>query len=931
MASFGASTEVLAAQISVPLELKEAVCTICWAAPFLDNSSELLKIRAIMLEKYRTDDHLRQSTFVHKKVLLGLSHDMPADSLIDYYLSNILNEHETPDVIPTAKSRPEQATPSATPATLSAAPAPSKLPAMPASTPLKPLSSHYTGTIRIDTQGHAWLLPDDQTPPIFISPSALFGAKDFDRANVAVDQRRDGKRSGRLESILSSVAPTAPSRLPAEPKGKEKRRVTFIGTATGALRLDSLGHAWVTDAKFPSPIFVPNASIDSPPADPVLIQVFELHGKLIGVLVARAASSILDEPLPLEPSSGPESDNDALKMVDWIPVPHTELTGLFKSESDEFGLVLPSELGAGPVVVIGSVHRNSAASGDKVRVLVFGEATNPSSGTTYPLGRIVHTLGPASTAPLASSSKPARDPVTLVSADAGDFSAPLELDENGNGRILHPTLPWTYVIIPREELKHTIAGDTIAVQLDGSKPSRGQLAGRFVGIVEAYSAEHSIEVSLHDSNSFEKALLGLDSADKLEEDLQPLADFEIDPSSLSRQMDDIRISPKDVIVIDFGSGYIKIGGANQPVPIFSIPTLAGRLQDSLLPQQANASANKDSSDLVVGESALERRALLSIERPFERGQGKDWSAIRALLYKALGNSVGDLRRASVVLMESEVGPWLENRAEFADICFELGVPHLVFAHPSPCALLSERKVDGIVIDMGHTSTVISVVENGRMIEGLKTSYPITGLDITSRLASLLSEDGYRMWRSESQKVALEAMKQSVAFVRPLSLRDSSSSPLRSERAGDQPPKGSDISYKLNDGMEVIVGDRAWQCMEILFNPSSVGLDCPSLPEVIMGVLTKVRSPDSMASKHSEDLLLIGGASLVPGLRQRLQSEIHALEQRSGSVERPYIEQPPKAQFSTWIGGSLLALSPSFASRMITPVQYRKFGKDILRS
>lgn len=938
MASFGASTEVLAAQLSVPLELKEAVCTICWAAPFLDNSAELMKIRSLMFDKYRNDDHLRQNTFVHRKVLLGLSHDMPADSLIDYYLSTILNEHETPETVPTAKS--------ASSSSSHASPTGPSMPAAPAPSLSQPSESTLiVGQLRIDSLGHHWVIPDDQSSAIFIAPRHTLGAFDMDSVQASLDQRPDGKRSGRVTRLLKQSILQPPHLAGSSPSAPESSKaadsLTFKGSDSGTFRIDTANHAWVTGTRF-GDVFIPPVAARSLTASATIhVQVFELHHRLIAVPLPSAVITPLDNA-----SQSPESnqylslleENPILKMVSWSSVPEVELIGVFKSEGDEFGLVLPAELGASPVVVLGDFHRSGAKTGDKVTVKTFGEAVNPSTLTTYPLGKIVRVTSPI-TSPASQRSKDSRNSeqdrrrVQLVSPGAGDFSAPLEIDEDGNGTLLHPTLPWTYVIIPRSELGSAVPGDVIAVELIDAKPSHGKMTGRFVGVVsalESYSIEHELEL-IGSSNS-ERSQNRVDSVDRLEEDLQPLDDFEAGPTQQFPLPTDLHITPKDVVVIDFGSGRIKIGRANQPVPILSIPNLAGRLQDSLLPQSSTLSA-RDSPDLVVGESALERRALLSLTRPFERGAGKDWSAIKALLFKALGSTGAEPGRTIAVLLESEAGPWSENRKMFADLFFEFGLPYVRFARSGPCALLSERRQGGIVIDIGHTSSTISVIENGVLLPGLRTHFPLAGLDVTNQLASLLAEDGYRLWRTESQKASLEAMKLSVAFVKSVSLRGSTPKSVRSEQGLESSKSSDDCTYKLENGMEVIVGERAWQCMEIFFNPSVIGLDSPSLPDVVMETLQKVRAATSLVhSKQdvSETIMLVGGTSLVPGLRQRLQAELHLREQRSGSEERPYIEQPLKAQLSNWIGGAQLVTSSPFKTGLISAQNYRNFGLEALK-
>jgi actin len=970
-----ASTDVLAAQISVPLEMKESVCSICYAAPFLDNSPELVKIRGQLAAKYHKDEDLFKKTFVHPKVLLGLSHDMPDDALINYYISNILQEHSTSTTKPKA---PAAANSEIAPVSSPAPSAPSAPPiAVPKKTQVDPLSllksqaklseQQVMGTMRIDNNGHFWVLEEGPSQPIFIPAHYCGAAADGDLVIVTLDVRKDGKRSGKFFRNLTVEASQMPKIHESTTQQLKKSQTTsvlgmsaiasqyFVGNAKGTLILDLKQDAWVLDSGLGRPIYIPPIALETAmDGDVVQIEVFEKDKKLIGKVkssiassTALPSSSLPSSITPIRHTVSTEKvakdarlrENPLLQNVPWKAVSCRECEGLFKREDDNYGMVLDEiDPLKAPVVIVGDIHRNGAQNGDRVQVLVFGEMNNPATNSTITLGQVISTLdsqpksriepqkaslkdsSPSKASPVSNRTVRSERKVDLVPGDSGDFVATLELDENGNACVLHPTLPWTYVIIPKDQLAHTCVGDEISVSLVDQKPKQGKMMGKLVGIVTAvdgYSVSADIEYEIDERVDETKDWDGENSMELMESALATLQEFEPEPTSHADAQSMAfpvldRVIPSEVIVVDIGSSTIKVGYANQPVPILAIPTVAGRLLDSLASQHSlirPSSSTMGLGDIVVGKTAMERRSLLQLSFPFQNGSVSDWPAIRNLLLGTLTGLNMDLRRATVVVLESESGKYIDNREHLAKILFDdFKLPFVFFARAASSVLRSERKSSGIVIDIGHTSTTIVAVEDGNVLDGSRVVFPLAGLDITSRLIDLLEDDGYRMFKTESQKLAAENIKIATAFVQ-------STAPQATTKSAKP------STYRMEDGTELIIGDQAWKCAEILFKPTLIGQDIGGLPLHVHRMLKKFEANPQV----SENLFLVGGSSCIPGLRQRLQNELQTLNQN----QQVFVDHPSKAQFSKWIGGALLARLPDFKDCLLSREEYLAEGPDVI--
>jgi actin-related protein len=67
--------------------------------------------------------------------------------------------------------------------------------------------------------------------------------------------------------------------------------------------------------------------------------------------------------------------------------------------------------------------------------------------------------------------------------------------------------------------------------------------------------------------------------------------------------------------------------------------------------------------------------------------------------------------------------------------------------------------------------------------------------------------------------------------------------------------------------------------------------------------------------------------MFPGLVDRLQKEIATLAPTSMKVE---IVAPPERKYSTWIGGSMLAMMSTFQNMWISKQEYDESGPSIVQ-
>ncbi|MFX0168994.1 MAG: actin, cytoplasmic 2, partial [Candidatus Hodarchaeota archaeon] len=75
-----------------------------------------------------------------------------------------------------------------------------------------------------------------------------------------------------------------------------------------------------------------------------------------------------------------------------------------------------------------------------------------------------------------------------------------------------------------------------------------------------------------------------------------------------------------------------------------------------------------------------------------------------------------------------------------------------------------------------------------------------------------------------------------------------------------------------------------------------------------------------------NIVLSGGTTMFPGLKERLRKEI--IEQIPENVEVKIVA-PPERMYSVWIGGSILASLKTFQRMWVTKKEYMEQGAGVI--
>jgi exoribonuclease R len=618
--------------------MKEAVCSVIYAAPFLENSPELVKVRALFLAKYggQFPQECVNSCCVNKKVKDGLARNMPDEALISYYLSNIQDAHNLEDLGEPTEADPTDdddndidtklptSTASASPAPAAASkksvPAPAKASPSPKST--SPSTTSPTlqssvgsvsrqGLLRKDMNGNFWVNLTDGGQPsglVFVPAKYVAGAIDGDNVICALDARKDSKLSGKILKVLgASVSST--SKIQSQPTGSIATTSNVSPTASfvqlssftsdsefrqGIFRIDMSGHSWVGDE--PPFVFVaPQGRLDAQHGDFVTVQLHprgdsKLSGHVVSI-VQRAPSRKPLQPTQVEEIEGILTEDEENAESDLVLDPIGDW--FMKNGST---VIVPRSLASG------------AKMGDKVMVQVVQDVKQANKK----IARVARVIKPRDD----SFVEPFEVAVKILIDHEGNGHCP-----NTNSSALTKLPPGSnFVFIPKAALSGAKHGDKVSVRVNPLKRAQnGSLLGKVTTLLDrnpfsmdpssgssldGYSTNVTIDLRDDEDRGLmglaDKAAAGAMVVDELDELSQvwdnnlnltvsgistapkavsavPGSSFaSVDPHSSDRDAavdriaaalqigDTIKETTSDVslervLVIDVGSGFVKVG------------------------------------------------------------------------------------------------------------------------------------------------------------------------------------------------------------------------------------------------------------------------------------------------------------------------------------------------------------------------------------
>jgi actin beta/gamma 1 len=384
---------------------------------------------------------------------------------------------------------------------------------------------------------------------------------------------------------------------------------------------------------------------------------------------------------------------------------------------------------------------------------------------------------------------------------------------------------------------------------------------------------------------------------------------------------------KPCVFIDNGSANCKAGPVGEDeennAPSVQVRSCIGvpRCKQGLKLRISGLAEN-----FYVGQEAQDMRGICSLKWPIERGMIKDMDGMekvwRHLIDKELQAVIDcsddgeDYKGA--FLSESPLLP-VKDRAETMSVWFESFKARNYFvAIGALLGLYATGKDDGIAVDSGDGVTHAVPVWQHYPIANAIRRMPLAGRDLTEYMERLLIESDINLTTSAERMTAMlmkgnfENMENSPDYTGCYIALD-----MKEELANGVEPQ----DFNMPDGSKVTVQDQLVRVPELMFNPSLDGHEMGGLQCTVNN--SQLACPLDTRKALLGCVILMGGNTMFPGFKARLQQDIEKL----GVLSEVKIIENPDREIHVFQGAFILGQNSSFSKFMISKEEFDECGDD----
>lgn len=338
----------------------------------------------------------------------------------------------------------------------------------------------------------------------------------------------------------------------------------------------------------------------------------------------------------------------------------------------------------------------------------------------------------------------------------------------------------------------------------------------------------------------------------------------------------------DVIVMDIGSGYTKVGYAGTEKPQEVFPTILASYEDNYH----------------AGNEILEqlKQNEVHYERPVNRGVIINRTDIEQLLAYSFQELEADPDDNSLLISEPPLVSTL-MREKLTEVVFEtLGCPSFYLFNQSTASLFSVGRMTGTVVNCGAGVTSSLPISSGFCCSHSFFKLERGGIDVVKDFRNNRA-GSYFQWETllnESGFVSLNPDKETV----------------------------TEEEMTLPDGTKVNIGAERFKAFETIISGKK------NLAEAVSESIATSEEEYGIRQTCFQNILLTGGLSKTKGLKQRFLRDIkdHAPSEFEVEVVKSGIEgEEVNPLYNVWTGGSVLALLSTTKNKFITKEEFNEKG------
>lgn len=418
-------------------------------------------------------------------------------------------------------------------------------------------------------------------------------------------------------------------------------------------------------------------------------------------------------------------------------------------------------------------------------------------------------------------------------------------------------------------------------------------------------------------------------------------------------------SPPSVI-LDCGSYHLRAGYGGEKGPRLDVPTLVGH------PRHWGVAMAAGMNESEVGEEALVKRGMLSVQTPIKNGLVQSWDEIEKLWSHIIFSELRVTPESHCFLTTQPVNSPASQQEKTLELMMETFHVHSLFLGTSQTmSLYAYGLTTGVVLDSGKDVSLAVPIHEGYALGRHVTKSPVAGQVLTNYLGSLLKEEGYS-FGTAAELTVLNRAKEELCYVRPsFSLSNPGetwrSSAFQSSNSGNNDLDEEDFeggadsttrgTFMLPDGQEIPLSTHRYATPEVLFNFSILGnsreFDPPYKVRTEMGEIFEPSfekgiswlpfaainlCEPTLRSKLYSNIVIAGNNLAFPGARNRIENEVIQLYRENHTSEAVvpiHIRDTVSRGYSAWIGGSILARMTMFPHLAISRKEYEEEGLRVV--
>lgn len=377
------------------------------------------------------------------------------------------------------------------------------------------------------------------------------------------------------------------------------------------------------------------------------------------------------------------------------------------------------------------------------------------------------------------------------------------------------------------------------------------------------------------------------------------------------------------VVLDLGTGFLKVGRSESQIPEFVLPNTVGR---PILRSDESFSREK-LKDIMISDETTPVRQYLDLSLPVSHGIVQNWEDEKLVLNYIWEQKLKIRPEDQPILItEAPMNP-IENRKKMLEIFYEtFGFPGLQIVPQALLVLYAQGLVTGLVVDSGDGVTHIMPIAENYLLPHLIGRMDIAGRDITEHMVKLLTLRGYVFHKTSDFDIVRE-IKEKMCFI---------SADIEMDRRIANETTTYVVPYTLPDGRIIKVSGERFEAPEVLFQPFQLGKEGKGLSELIFDTI--MNADINLRRTFFESIVVSGGTTMFPGLSTRITNDLRKLvlerilkgNKKQLDQYKINVEDPPNRRFLVYLGACVLAnLSKGKSNAWAWKNEYQESGPDAI--